>query len=150
MGVVISFLKRLIEGIAKENRSRLYIGGAIITFIVVSSSGLFGWIIERLFLFFELKSPILSTLFFAFILSSSLASRSLNKSILEILNLISNENLRDNLKDSLRFCFTKKDWLTKDENIVNQYINDPYCMQTFSSQFYNDLVEGVLEINEIL
>ena len=44
---------------------------------------------------------------------------------------------------------TKKDWLTKDESIVNQYINDPYCMQTFSSQFYNDLVEGVLEINEI-
>ena len=43
---------------------------------------------------------------------------------------------------------TKKDWLTKDESIVNQYINDPYCMQTFSSQFYNDLVEGVLEINE--
>ena len=44
---------------------------------------------------------------------------------------------------------TNKDWLTKDESIVNQYINDPYCMQTFSSQFYNDLVEGVLEINEI-
>ena len=43
---------------------------------------------------------------------------------------------------------TNKDWLSKDESIVNQYINDPYCMQTFSSQFYNDLVEGLLEINQ--
>jgi len=99
MGVIISFLKRLIEGIAKENKSMLYIGGAIITLIVVSLSGLFGWIIERLFLFFELKNPILSTLFFAFILSSSLASRSLNKSILEIIDLIRKENLRDNLSN---------------------------------------------------
>ena len=43
---------------------------------------------------------------------------------------------------------TNKDWLSRDEGIVNQYINDPYCMQTFSSQFYNDLVEGLLEINQ--
>ncbi|MBG15923.1 MAG: alpha/beta hydrolase [Crocinitomicaceae bacterium] len=43
---------------------------------------------------------------------------------------------------------TNKDWLSRNEDIVNQYINDPYCMQTFSSQFYNDLVEGLLEINQ--
>ena len=44
---------------------------------------------------------------------------------------------------------TKKDWLSRDEDVVNQYINDPYCMQTFSSQFYSDLVNGLLEINTI-
>ncbi len=99
MGVVISFSKGLAERIAKENKSKLYIGGIIITFIVVSLSGISGWIIERLFLFFETKNPILSTLIFAFILSSSLASRSLNKSILEILNLIREENTRDNLSN---------------------------------------------------
>ncbi len=93
MGVVISFLKGLAERIAKENRSKLYIGGAIITFIVVSLSGISGWLIERLFLFFELKNSVLSTLFFSIILSSSLASKSLNKSILEIINLISKGNL---------------------------------------------------------
>ena len=58
MGVVISFLKGLTERVAKENKSKLYIGGLIITFIVVSLSGISGWIIERLFLFFELKNPI--------------------------------------------------------------------------------------------
>ena len=35
MGMVINFLKRLAEKIAKENKSKLYIGGAIITFIVI-------------------------------------------------------------------------------------------------------------------
>ena len=43
---------------------------------------------------------------------------------------------------------TEKDWLTRDENIVNQYIKDPYCMQTFTSQFYTDLTRGLLEINQ--
>ncbi len=43
---------------------------------------------------------------------------------------------------------TEKDWLSRDENIVNQYINDPYCMQTFTSQFYTDLTRGLLEINQ--
>ena len=99
MGVVITFLKRLAERIAKGNKSKLYIGGAIISFIVLSLSGISGWFIERLFLFFEIKNPFLSTLIFAFILSSSLASRSLNKSILEIINLISKGNPRDNLSN---------------------------------------------------
>ena len=86
MGLVISFLKGLTERIAKENKSNLYIGGLIITLLVVSLSGMCGWMIERLFLFFEIKNPILSTLFFGLIISSSLASRSLNKSILEIIS----------------------------------------------------------------
>ncbi len=100
MGVVINFLKILTERIAKDNKLKLYIGGAIITFIVVFLSGISGWLIERLFLFYENKNPILSTLFFAFILSSSIASRSLSKSIFEILNLISTDNIRDNLRNS--------------------------------------------------
>ena len=100
MGMVVSFLKGLAEGIEKERKSKLYFGGLLITFIVVSLSGTSGWIIERFFLIFEIKNPIFSTLIFAFILSSSLATRSLNKSILEILNLISKENHIDNLSHS--------------------------------------------------
>ena len=95
MGWVINSLKGLAERIAKENKLKLYIGGAIITFTVIFLSGISGWIIERLFLFFEIKNPILSALFFAFVLSSSLASRSLNKSILEILILIRKDNLNN-------------------------------------------------------
>ena len=100
MGMAISFLRRLAEKIGKDNESKLYIGGLIITFIVVSLSGISGWLIERLFLFFEIKSPFLSTFLFAFILSSALASRSLNKSIFEIINLLSKENSRNNLINS--------------------------------------------------
>ena len=99
MGVVISFSRRFAEGIGRENKANLYFLGAIITILVISLSGTTGWLIERLFLFFQLKYPILSTLFFSFILSSSLASRSLNKSILEIINLISKKNYRDNLSN---------------------------------------------------
>ena len=100
MGVVINFSKGLTERIAKENKSKLYIGGFIITLLVISLSGLSGWLIERLYLFFLINNPFLSTLLFGFILSSSLASKSLNKSILQILNLISKENNRDNLINS--------------------------------------------------
>ena len=100
MGVVINFSKGLTERIAKENKTILYIGGFIITLVVITLSGLSGWLIERLYLFFQINNPIFSTLFFAFILSSSLASKSLNKSILQILNLISKENNRDNLINS--------------------------------------------------
>ena len=97
MGAVINLLKELAERIAKENKSKLYIGGAIITSTIIFLSGITGWLIERLFLFFEITNPILSILLFSFILSSSLASRSLNKSIFEILNLISKVNARYNL-----------------------------------------------------
>ena len=95
--MVISFLRTFIEGIAKNNKSKLYIGGGILTFIVVISFGMAGWLIERIYLLYELTNPIISTLFFAFILSSSLASKSLNESILEIINLISKENPTNNL-----------------------------------------------------
>ncbi len=104
MGVVISFLKGLAERIKTENKLKLYIAGLIITFIVLSLSGFSGWIIERLFLILKIRNPILSTIFFAFILSSSLASRSLNKSISEILSLISkgiHENNLSNLRQKL-------------------------------------------------
>ena len=97
MGLVINLLKELAEKIAKDNKWKLYIGGGIITLTVVLISGLTGWIIERLFLSFEITRPVVSTLLFAFILSSSLASKSLNKSVSEIISLISQENAKDNI-----------------------------------------------------
>ena len=99
MGIVIKFLRGLAEEIAKESKSRLYIGGAIITFIVVFLSGISGWFIERLFFIFEVKSPLISTLLFSFILSSSLAANSLAKSISEIIDLIRDKTPEDDLND---------------------------------------------------
>ena len=95
--MVISFSKRLAEKVAKDNKAKLYIGGGIITFLVVLLTGITAWVIEKLFLFFESTYPVVSTLSFAFILSSSLASKSLNGSIIEIINLIREENTTDNL-----------------------------------------------------
>jgi len=99
MGAVISLLRGLAERIAKENKFKLYVGGAIITSTVVLLSGISGWLIERLFLFLEIKSPIIITFLFAFILSSALASKSLNNSIIEIINLITHKNHIENLNE---------------------------------------------------
>ncbi|MBM77230.1 MAG: alpha/beta hydrolase [Crocinitomicaceae bacterium] len=43
---------------------------------------------------------------------------------------------------------TKKDWLSRDEKIVEKYINDPYCMQIFTAQFFVDLTGALLKIND--
>ena len=39
---------------------------------------------------------------------------------------------------------TGQDWLTRDTSLVEKYINDPYCMQDFTNQFFFDLSSGVL------
>ncbi|MBW3042495.1 adenosylcobinamide-phosphate synthase CbiB [Prochlorococcus marinus] len=120
MGVVINFLQELAERIAKDNKSKLFIGGIIITFIVTFLSGISGWIIERLFLFFKIENPIISSLLFAFVLSSSLASRSLNTSIYEIINLINHKDLRydlNNIRQKLSFI-VGRDVENLDENEI--------------------------------
>ena len=43
---------------------------------------------------------------------------------------------------------TEKDWLTRDEAIIDKYMADPYSMQIFTSQFYTDLLHGVLDMND--
>ena len=109
MGAVINFLRGLVERIAKGNKSKLYAGGAIITLIVIFLSGISGWFIERLFLFYEIQRPILSTLLFSAILSSSLASKSLNKSIYEIIHLINHKNINDDLMNLRQKLILMKD-----------------------------------------
>ena len=42
---------------------------------------------------------------------------------------------------------TEKDWLSKDTDVVDKYIADEYCMQTFTGQFFEDLLDGILRIN---
>lgn len=44
---------------------------------------------------------------------------------------------------------TDKEWLSRDTEVVDKYIADPYCMQIFTSQFFNDLLEAVLDINKL-
>jgi alpha-beta hydrolase superfamily lysophospholipase len=44
---------------------------------------------------------------------------------------------------------TKKDWLSNDEKVVDDYIKDPFCMQVFKNQFFVDLAYGVMWVNDI-
>ena len=97
MGAAINFLRGLAERIGGDNKLKLYIGGILITFLVILLSGITGWLIERLFIFFEVRSHILSILIFSFILSTSLATRSLIDNIFEILNLLNKKNFIDNI-----------------------------------------------------
>ena len=92
MGLIINFSRKLIEVHAKKNKYKLYFGGILISLVVIFLSGFSGWYLERLFLIYKTKNPFLSTFIFTFILSSSLASRSLNKSVIEIINLFSTQN----------------------------------------------------------
>jgi alpha-beta hydrolase superfamily lysophospholipase len=43
---------------------------------------------------------------------------------------------------------TQKDWLSRDEKVVDDYIKDKYCMQIFSAQFFYDLASVSIDINE--
>jgi alpha-beta hydrolase superfamily lysophospholipase len=43
---------------------------------------------------------------------------------------------------------TDQDWLTRDDKIVDAYINDPYCSQIFTNQFFYDLATGVLDVSK--
>ena len=44
---------------------------------------------------------------------------------------------------------TKKDWISRDEKVVDEYIKDPFCMQIFKNQFFVDLAYGVMWVNDI-
>ena len=34
----------------------------------------------------------------------------------------------------------QKDWVSRDNNVVDNYVNDPFCMQIFKNQFFVDLL----------
>lgn len=42
---------------------------------------------------------------------------------------------------------TTADWISKDEEVVNKYVADPMCSNTFTSGFWIDLLKGVKIIN---
>lgn len=43
---------------------------------------------------------------------------------------------------------TEFDWLSRDDSSVDQYIKDPLCGGVFSISFFNDLLQGILDINK--
>ena len=76
----------------------------------------------------------------------------------KLLLLIYNPKRPSPLMDSLRFKAYNKpfkpnrtsfDWLSRDENKVDEYVSDPNCGTVFSLQFYNDLLKGLLYISDM-
>ncbi len=43
---------------------------------------------------------------------------------------------------------TSFDWLSRDEVVVDDYINDSKCGFTFSNRFYHDLIGGLIELSK--
>jgi len=98
MGYVIDFLKKIVFSLAKESPFSLRVGGFAITVILVLTSGFSGWLIEQLCT----KASSIPTLIAHFILvvslSSSLAYKSLNKSVLRVINYLDNDLAVKDLK----------------------------------------------------
>lgn len=42
---------------------------------------------------------------------------------------------------------TAFDWLSRDNEEVDKYINDPYCGTVFTAGFFNDMLKGIKNIN---
>ena len=90
IGYLINYLRRIAEKLSNKNPIKLRIGGALITLIVVSLSAYVGWLIERLALPNSFLSITLGKMIVVFLMSSALASRSLNNRVKEILNCLKN------------------------------------------------------------
>ncbi len=44
---------------------------------------------------------------------------------------------------------TEFDWLSRDEQEVDKYINDPFCGGIFTAGFFHDLLDGIITINKM-
>jgi alpha-beta hydrolase superfamily lysophospholipase len=43
---------------------------------------------------------------------------------------------------------TKADWITRDVDVVDEYVADEMCSKTFTNGFWDNMLEGVLKINK--
>ncbi|SON51935.1 alpha/beta fold hydrolase [Vibrio tapetis] len=53
-----------------------------------------------------------------------------------------------NANKGIRVVRTEQDWLSRDENMVDAYIQDPYCGFTCTAQFWIDFLGGLAEISK--
>ncbi len=99
MGALITFLRQSLELYIPKRITYLRVGGFLITFLVVCSSGLIGWLIEQLFLSKHSLIPLhLSYLVLIISLASCLASKSLIRGVLEIIEAIERYSNKKNIE----------------------------------------------------
>ena len=52
----------------------------------------------------------------------------------------------ENYNQAFKPTRTEADWISRDPEVVDQYVNDPMCGAVFTSQFFYDLAGGVKSI----
>ena len=75
-----------------------------------------------------------------------LASRSIKKKGLKFRNLTLNSMSYDSFSNQFKPIRTKQDWLSRDEKIVDEYIEDDLCGFVFTNAAFKDMFEGLLFI----
>lgn len=79
----------------------------------------------------------------------------MGKCVSKLVKTVSGERTRSKLMDTLLFnnynegvqdSRTPFDWLSRDNEMVKTYIDDPYCGFLCTSSFYNDLLTGVSRV----
>ena len=88
MGFGVTYLRKLFESIAKDNKLCLRISGVFITLILIIISGLIAYSIERTIFFENIILKFCGVFLLTISLASSIASRSLRNSVLGVINLV--------------------------------------------------------------
>lgn len=79
-------------------------------------------------------------------LGKFLAERDIRKNGLKHRSDLLNKMSYDSFSNQFKPIRTKQDWLTRDEDIVNRYIEDELCGFIFTSSGFKDMFEGLLFI----
>ena len=103
MGFLINQLRRFIEHIGKDNSKILEIGGIAISIILISTSTLIGWSLERLIFIDSYLLKVIGYLLLSFALASTIAAKSLNQSVKRILNSLKNYSSKDSLDEARKY-----------------------------------------------
>lgn len=79
----------------------------------------------------------------------------LAKSVSKMVKAVSGDRTRSKLMDKLLFSNynnsfpnsrTSFDWLSRDHEMVKEYVDDPYCGYLCTTSFYHDLITGVSRV----
>ncbi len=138
MGKFITILQRKVENIAGKNKFALRVGGGIIAIAVVLASGASGWLIERLIMQKTTLISFYGYLFLLLGLASSLATRSLRDSVVNVLNPLS--KLSSTCPESLEIAREKLSFIVGRD--VSQLSEDEILRATAETASENS-VDGI-------
>tara|TARA_Y100001968_G_scaffold292816_2_gene298354 strand:+ start:46261 stop:47238 length:978 start_codon:yes stop_codon:yes gene_type:complete len=138
MGWLINHIRNFVESIAKDNKSKLKVGGFFISFLLILTSGFSGWCVERLATTEDPYISILGKILLLIGLSSSIAYKSLKKSVIDVLNAIPNEP--ESATKNIKFARNK---LSKIVGRDVQNLNKEEILRATAESASENSVDGV-------